>query len=834
MNFNKKIKVFIYIFSIFLLLPISIHAQPAPICNTPANGSNWSLIGPKSLPDKGAGAHFSALGTGAQMRIKFQDADRPNPKKLYACTPSGGLFCTMDATAEMPLWENLTDSTRLPVLGVRDVGFVPGDSQTIFIGTGLRYPLALRRFHGIGVLKTTDGGKSWQQTGLQFTPPGKWNQVCHDLLVDPKNTNTVHALCGSDYYKSTDGGTHFTKKKTHSLRCPAGWGAAFRDIAFKPGDPNVVYLSTDHNFFFVSNDAGESWQEFDVRNLGAEAETDRIDIAVSPLNPELVFMACHTKKGEVIFRSLNAGADWKIVFRKKIRTSYERNDLVVSPNNPDVLYIGGVHIDRIFLDSTKRNSRTISAGIHADHRGLLAIDDGKGNDLLFSANDGGLYRGHLPKGKKRWEWVDISGTGMNNTQFYGIGVAEDYSVILGGTQDNGVLVADSTGRFFKPSLGGDGSDCAVDLFDTDLVYGSIWHRVPPEVWRSANKGEKFQKPLKKGINDGADTYYFSIMAHEDGYLYMGTKDVYRLPHKGEVWEQVGDIPLPNDLPYKILSIAVGTSDPNVIYAVGDVLYKTENANADNVIWKNISAGMGKAAKAYGAGGEMSSVTVDPADPDRVWVGIRNYGSPFKVYFSANGGTDWTAVSKGLPPFPVNDIVFQAGTKDAVYVGTDVGVFYNPAASDPNSEWLCFNSGLPVCLVTDLEINYCFNKIIAGTFGRSIWESPLANVSDFGTVEVNKNETWDFKIIRSDVVVESKATLTLKGEIRIASGKKIFLGKNSQLDLDGANLEALCGDTWGGIETKDDPNFFQRFFGGRPGTVEFKNGATIKNAILDVP
>ena len=103
---------------------------------------------------------------------------------------------------------------------------------------------------------------------------------------------------------------------------------------------------------------------------------------------------------------------------------------------------------------------------------------------------------------------------------------------------------------------------------------------------------------------------------------------------------------------------------------------------------------------------------------------------------------------GLPPYPINDIVFQAGTKDAIYVGTDVGVFYNPTASDPDSEWLCFNSGLPVCMVADLELNYCFNKIIAGTFGRGIWESPLAGISDFETMEVSKDETWDFKILRS--------------------------------------------------------------------------------------
>ena len=235
MILNIKIEIKALLFSALILFSCSSFAQPIPICNSPANGSSWILIGPDSLPDIGLGARFSQLGTGAQMRIKFQDADQPNPKILYACTPSGGLFRTLDATVEMPVWENVTDSTRLPVLGVRDVEFVPGDDQTIFIGAGLRYPLELRRLYGIGVLKTEDGGNTWQQTGLQFTPPGKWGQVCHDLLIDPQNPDIIHALCGPDYYKSTDGGDNFTKKKTHSLRCPAGWGATFRGHYFQAG-----------------------------------------------------------------------------------------------------------------------------------------------------------------------------------------------------------------------------------------------------------------------------------------------------------------------------------------------------------------------------------------------------------------------------------------------------------------------------------------------------------------------------------------------------------------------------------------------------------------------
>ncbi|HHM20825.1 MAG TPA: hypothetical protein ENJ20_02270 [Bacteroidetes bacterium] len=805
--------------------------QAGPVCPGPVAGPRWKCIGPLSLPQQGPGARFSQLGTGAELRIKFQDASLPDPKVLLACTPTGGLFRTKDATADKPVWENLTDNSRLPILGVRDFAFVPGEEHIIYIGTGIRYPLNMRRTYGIGVLKSVDDGRTWQPTGLQFAPPGRLEEVCHSLLVAPDSARTVHVLCGPHYYQSADGGTHFTLIKSFDEKCPAGWDAAFRDIALKPGDPQTIYLSTDHRFLYISRDGGHSWAPpLDMVKYGVPPSVVRMDIAVTPLDPQRVYVSCASKKGAVILRSDNEGRDWEVVFRKKISTSYERNDLAVSATDADVLYAGGVYLYRIQADPTKRNSTMISSGLHPDHRGLLIRADSAGRDVVFSANDGGLYRGRLPQGKKRWQWDDISGTGLNNTQFYGIGVAEDLSVIAGGSQDNGIIAGDSTGRFFKPRIGGDGADCAVNPLDPGLVYGIQWGGTAPQVWLSKDGGKKFEKQLRNGLTDKADTYYPPLEAGWDGSIYFGTRNVFRLPFGADTWQPVGELNLPTTLAYRVLSVAVAPYDPDVIYAVGDLLYKTTNARADSVVWQKISSGMGKASKPYGAGGEMSAVTLDPANPQRVWVGIRNYHSPLKVCYSPDGGATWIAVSKGLPPFPVNDIAFQAGTPDAVYVGTDVGVFYNPAASDTASQWRCFNNGLPVCIVADLEMNYCAGKILAGTFGRGSWAAPFATPSVFEQVAVGKDTTWENRVLRSDVIVEKGATLTLRGEIRMAAGKKFILEKNSTLLLDGAHLDALCGDTWGGIEVADTPNFIQRFFGARRGELIRTNGASIRNAV----
>ena len=823
----KYMSIFFFLFSITFL-----RAQMGPICDSPANGSDWRLIGPDQMPELGPKAYPQMVGTGAQIRLQFLDADRADPKILYAGTPTGGLFRTMDATAEMPVWENLTDSTRLPVLGVRGFGLVPnkGGPPTIFIGTGIRYPLDMRRRYGIGVLRSPNGGRDWERTGLEFSPPGGGNkQTCHDVLVDAENPLVIHALCGPDYYRSDDGGQNFALKKELDRPCPAGWGKSFRDIVAKPGRPKTLYLSTDGNFFFRSTDGGDSWAETDVRELGVEGETIRADVAVSPLDPDLVYLACRAGKKEVLLRSLDAGLTWEIVFQKNIRTSFERNAVAISPHDVNVIYFGGLYIDQVVLGGEKPKVKRISSGLHLDHRDLIAVSDGAGTDILYSANDGGLYRGFFTGGKKgKWEWRDISGTGMNNTQFYGIAVAEDFSVVLGGTQDNGMLVGDREGHFFKPRIGGDAVDAAVDRYDTDLLYGTSWALQPPSVHRSTDAGLTFGRALGKGFTGRADTYYFPLETHEDGCLYAGKEQVYRLPPGSDEWEQIGDIDLPTNLPFKVTAMCVAPSDPDYIYAYGDKVYRTVNATADSAVWTDVSKGLGRAIIHEKGGGTISAVEVHPDDPRKVWVGFRVYGSPRKVYYSGDAGLTWTRLSEvGLPNWPVNALAVQGGTKGAVYAGTDVGVFYNPDATDPSSEWRCFNRGLPVSFVIDLEMNYCTGTIIAGTHGRGIWESPFAGPSVFPTEEVAYDAKWERCIFRSDLVVKRGSALTLAGEVRMATGAKIIVERNAKLILDGARVKSLCGTTWGGIVPEDGLNFFQRLFGGRPGKVELKNGAVLE-------
>lgn len=802
-------------------------SQVQPIPSSPANGSAWQYIGPNEPPTPGKGTGWGSTGTGAQVRVKFFDNNAVNPNELYAATPSGGLFRTRNVLDSIPIWENITDSTRLPVLGVRSFAFDPGDMNTIFIGTGIRYPLDFRRSYGIGVLKTTDGGHTWQETGLKFQPPGSMAEVVHDILVHPQNPDTIHALCGRDYYRSDDAGTSFTLKKKNAYPCPAGWEPAFGSIRHKPGSPHLLYLTTDAGYFFRSKNSGETWEETIIDStVGVNEPVMRIDMAVSERNPELLYLGISAQRNVFILRSADSGATWRLVLKKNLGSSYEKHIFAISPNDDDKLYMGGLYVHEVEIDSLgNAKSKLITASnVHLDHRELCVVSDGQGGDILYSANDGGLYRAVFDG--KKWLWRDVSGRGFNNMQFYGIAVAEDFSVLPGGTQDLGTMLIRPDGNSSKPNLGGDGTDCAVDPYNPSNLFSISWALGPPVIFKSSNGGETW-KQWRKGMVSNGDSYYHPMIFHENGSLYSATTKVHRLPYSSAVWMQIGDINLPTKDPWRVTAMTVGTSG-HTIYAYGDQVYRCDNAHLDSLAtWTPLGENMGDAADWRRGGSIPLAVECDPENERRVWVSFNNFNKAQKVYFSADGGETWSNMSRGLPPFPISALAAQAGTEAVLYAGTDVGVYVNFDASNPDSEWQPFNAGLPVCLVADLEINYCEGKLVAGTHGRGIWASQFAVPSVFETAEVRQDETWDFRLLRNDVTVRSGATLTLKGEIRIATGKKIKVEKDAKLVLDGAHLSDLCGRPWGGIVAAAGRRaFLGLFFGKEAGEVVEINGATV--------
>jgi len=121
---------------------------------------------------------------------------------------------------------------------------------------------------------------------------------------------------------------------------------------------------------------------------------------------------------------------------------------------------------------------------------------------------------------------------------------------------------------------------------------------------------------------------------------------------------------------------------------------------------------------------VTDLTFDPTNGSRIWITYGDYTAGKKVRFSSDGGANWTYVNGTLPNVPINCIVYDnssGAAPDALYIGTDIGVFYK----DNNlGDWIPFSNGLPVVEITDLEVHPAEGLLRAGTYGRGIWETSL--------------------------------------------------------------------------------------------------------------
>jgi len=219
--------------------------------NVRSSNGNWVSHGPAEIPGGGP-AGYEGLG-----RINVVAFHPTDANKIYIGAPSGGLWQSSDGGQT---WESHTDT--LPTLGVSAILVDKNNPNIIFIGTGDR---DAGDAPGMGVFMTTDGGQTWSVSNT-----GMGNKTVGKLIQHPANNQILLAATTGGVYRSTDGGANWTQTK----------GGGFKDIVFKPGDPNTVYAAAGANFY-RSTDNGITFTQVTSGLTGGQRGT----IAVSKLLP---------------------------------------------------------------------------------------------------------------------------------------------------------------------------------------------------------------------------------------------------------------------------------------------------------------------------------------------------------------------------------------------------------------------------------------------------------------------------------------------------------------------------------------------------------------------
>ncbi|MEO0404706.1 MAG: hypothetical protein AAF193_07535, partial [Bacteroidota bacterium] len=108
----------------------------------------WTYIGNTDVPSSGGGAG----------RVNNVQPHPTDPNTFFACAPGGGLWKTINAGGS---W-TLLNTDELASIGVTDVAIHPTNPDIIYMATG---DGDAGDTYSVGVLKTEDGGLTWNDTG---------------------------------------------------------------------------------------------------------------------------------------------------------------------------------------------------------------------------------------------------------------------------------------------------------------------------------------------------------------------------------------------------------------------------------------------------------------------------------------------------------------------------------------------------------------------------------------------------------------------------------------------------------------------------------------------
>ncbi|MEO0312256.1 MAG: hypothetical protein RIQ89_1913 [Bacteroidota bacterium] len=648
-----------------------------------AASTNWEEIGPGVVPGGGGGA-------GRLNVITFHPTD---PNTFYVGAACGGVWKTTDGGST---WNSNSDF--LSAIGVADIAINARYPDSIYIATGDGHGYEVGNdfwggTYSAGIMLSTDGGQTYSPIGLSYQQ--SQSRIIQRMVIHPLHPETLIATTRTGIWQSTNAGVTWTNRRN----------GGFYDIEFNVSNPDIVYTANNSSLF-ISSDGGATWNQ--TATLGAG---DRISLAVTASNPDVIYAFCAGNQG--LYKSVDGGSTF--VFKQNMGGvgtfyGYWDTSLDVSPTNENVVFCGGLDLYKSTNGGTSFTTMTSWSNwgapdyVHADQKRTV-FKPGSGT-TIFATNDGGLFRSDDGGNN----WVDLS-EGLAIKQYYRLGVSQqDAGLIVAGAQDNGTDLLKN--GVWEHILGGDGMDCAVNpQNDNRMIYSLQYGSFS----RTANRGNS---NLNVSTNfSGSGAWVTPVVYHPitPSTLYIANTAFHRSTNDGSSFTQIS-----SDFALNLLEhIAVAPSNPDVIYVcnAGEIYRSTDGG----FNFSSINNGLPNGQNA------LSWIAVSNTNPDHAWVTVSGYSAGLKAYKTINGGQTWTNISGTLPNVPANCIVYQDNSNDALYLGTDFGVYY----LDNNlTDWIVFGNGFPNVVVSELEIMYGVQKLRAATFGRGIWEIDLNTNSFF--------------------------------------------------------------------------------------------------------
>ncbi len=695
-----------------------------------------------------------------------------DPSIVFVGGASGGILKTTDNGNN---WVNTF--SHISSISIGDLAIDPNNQNIIYAGTGESNATSYS-YLGSGIYKSVDTGETWSYSGLGNSA------FIGRIVVDYSNSDRIFvAACGNLFttnnergiYRSINGGETwdqvlFLTDSTSAI-----------DIVQHPEDPEILYAAMwerrrginyrnsfgETSGIWKSADGGNNWSEL-LFGLPNNAGVGRIGIDISRSNPDVLY-AMYDIDGEgiYVYKTTNGGSSWQntsdYVLRDICRTyGWFFGQIRVDPFDEDIVYAMGLWIYR-----TTNGGNTwynISETIHVDHHALVFDTL---NNKVINGNDGGLYVSENDCNT----WFKINNLPL--TQFYDITVDKNNPErIMGGTQDNGVILTSSgMDNNWEKILGGDGMVCVFDYSDMNTFYCANQFGV---IHRTKNNGYSFENISDDFSNDRTNwvTPYI-IHPLYPNIFYAGTYRIWKTTDQGDNWYTIS-----NDLTngnnnnhHTITCIDISKLNPEIL-VVGTADGKVHTSDNDGISWADRSNGLPNRW--------ITSAKTGPFNENVLFVTVSGYKwdeFDSHVFISNDFGLNWEAIGNDLPDVPVNDIIIDPNKPGNLFIGTDAGVFKSP---DSGQEWLNISNNLPNAPFLSLDFHNSTRTLFASTYGVSAYKLPVDLLSGIkeklSSHELNINiypNPFNNLIENTYIELELQKTQNVYIEIYKITGERIF-------------------------------------------------------------
>lgn len=684
---------------------------------------------------------------------------------FYAAARHGGVWKTINNGTT---FEPVFDSQQMPAVGALAVA--PTNTDHVWVGTG-DASCARSAYWGDGVYKSTDAGKTWQNTGL------KESHHVARIIVHPTNSDVVYvAAMGHLFspnqergvFKTTDGGKSWKKVLYLNDRTGA------IDLVINRNDPHTLYAALYEclrdpwriqdggpgSRIYKTTDGGANWKKLEN---GLPAGTiGRIGLDLYQKNPHTLYAVVDNRNAKVgtegrpaliggeVYRTDDAGQSWRKVSADKDdvsrKSGYAFNQIRVAVNNPDRAFITGSNL----LETTDggKTWAGLAAGGSPSYRPFRRAFgdfrtlwlDAQNPERMIAGSDGGVYISY--DGGKTCD--HLNNLPLGEIYALTVDMEEPYN-IYAGLQDHESWRGPSNG--WSGSIGiedwttvgtGDGMYNQVDPTDSRWLFNT------QEFGRHARLDQKTKErkviaptraqgePPKQVMLRFNWVAPLRLSPHNPKTIYAGAQVLFRSRDRGDNWEEISPDLTTND--------ATKISPPGAAIQFCTITTIAESPAQAGVIW--VGADDGKVQVTKDAGKTWSDVTQaitqasGPADAwvtrvfaSHTWAGTAYVAKsrlrqddfrPF-LYKTTDFGATWAQITKGLPWRTINVIFEDQKNPALLFVGNDAGVY---VSLNGGEQWTALQGNMPSVPVHDLVVHPRAGDLVVGTYGRGLWVTDI--------------------------------------------------------------------------------------------------------------